>query len=77
MADQSLPVNHQDQSYQCENNILLDDPFEGEIFTFWLQFFGNLTDADKKALWEVKRPQLVSVDYQLGEYGPITVQKGE
>ena len=77
MADQSLPVNHQDQSYQCENDILLDDPFEGEIFTFWLQFFGDLTDADKKALWEVKRAQLVSVDYQLGEYGPITVQKGE
>ena len=76
MKNQSLPVNHQGQLYQCEKGILLDDPFEGEIFTFWLQFFGGLSDADKKALWEVKRPQLVSVDYSMGDFGPITVQKG-
>ena len=76
IKDQSLPVNHPDQSYLCEGDSLLNDPFEGEIFTFWLQFFGGLSDADKKALWEVKRPQLVSVDYQMGKFGPITVQKG-
>lgn len=76
MENQSLPVNHRAQSYQCEKDVLLDDPFEGEIFTFWLQFFGGLSDTDKKALWEVKRPQLVSVDYQMGNFGPITVQKG-
>jgi hypothetical protein len=76
MEDQSLPVNHPDQSYVCEGSGLLDDPFEGEIFTFWLQFFGGLTDADKQSLWEFKRPQLVSVDYKMGKLGPITVQKG-
>ncbi|KAJ5402663.1 uncharacterized protein N7487_008559 [Penicillium crustosum] len=76
IKDQSLPVNHPDQSYLCETKDLLDDPFEGEIFTFWLQFFGGLSKADKKALWEVKKSQLVSVDYEMGEFGPITVQKG-
>lgn len=76
IKDQSLPVNHPDQLYLCETKDLLDDPFEGEIFTFWLQFFGDLSKADKKALWEVKKPQLVSVDYEMGEFGPITVQKG-
>ncbi|KAJ5881865.1 uncharacterized protein N7529_000537 [Penicillium soppii] len=76
IKDQTLAVNHPDQSYLCEGDGLLNDPFEGEIFTFWLQFFGGLSDADKKALWEVKRPQLVSVDYQMGKFGPITVQKG-
>ncbi|KAI2760410.1 CAZyme family GH162 [Penicillium roqueforti] len=76
IKDQSLPVNHPDQSYLCETKDLLDDPFEGEIFTFWLQFFGGLSKADKQALWEIKRPQLVSVDYKMGGFGPITVQKG-
>jgi hypothetical protein len=76
IKDQSLPVNHPDQSYLCETTDLLDDPFEGEIFTFWLQFFGGLSKADKQALWEVKKSQLVSVDYKMGEFGPITVQKG-
>lgn len=76
IKDQSLPVNHPDQSYLCETKDLLDDPFEGEVFTFWLQFFGGLSKADKQALWEVKKSQLVSVDYELGEFGPITVQKG-
>ncbi|KAJ5214340.1 hypothetical protein N7449_001509 [Penicillium cf. viridicatum] len=76
IKDQSLPVNHPDQSYLCETKDLLDDPFEGEIFTFWLQFFGGLSKADKQAPWEVKKSQLVSVDYEMGEFGPITVQKG-
>ncbi|CAI7565174.1 unnamed protein product [Penicillium glandicola] len=76
IEDQSLPVNHVNQSYVCEDGNLLDDPFEGEIFTFWLQFFGGLSEADKEALWEVKRAKLISVDYEMGNFGPITVQKG-
>ncbi|KAJ5963618.1 uncharacterized protein N7479_003494 [Penicillium vulpinum] len=76
MKDQSLPVSHSDQTYVCESKDLLDDPFEGEIFTFWLQFFGGLSKADKETLWEVKKPQSVSVDYEMGGFGPITIQKG-
>jgi hypothetical protein len=77
LKNQSLPVDHPDQSYTCEGSGLLNDPYEGELFTFWLQFFADLSDSDKKALWEIKRPQLVSVDYHIGNVGPITVQKGQ
>lgn len=76
LKNQSLPVDHPDQSYTCEGSGRLNDPYEGELFTFWLQFFADLPDSDKKALWEIKRPQLVSVDYHIGNVGPITVQKG-
>jgi hypothetical protein len=54
----------------------LNDPYEGELFTWWLYFFGGLSQKDKDLLWEVKRPQLVSVEYNMGGVGPITVQKG-
>lgn len=77
IKNQSLPVNHPNQSYVCEGDGRLNDPYEGELFTFWLQFFAGLSGADKKALWEVKRPQLVSVNYHMGNVGPITVQKGK
>lgn len=77
IKNQSLPVNDPNQSYDCEGTGLLNDPYEGELFTFWLNFFGGLSDADKKALWAIKRPQLVSVDYDMGNVGPVTVQKGQ
>lgn len=76
IGNQSLPVDDPNQSYACEGSGRLNDPYEGELFTFWLQFFGGLTDADKKALWDAKRPQLVSDEYDMGNIGPITVQKG-
>ncbi|RAO69576.1 uncharacterized protein BHQ10_005588 [Talaromyces amestolkiae] len=76
IKNQSLPVYHPEQTYVCEGTGYLNDPYEGELFTWWLQFFGGLSDADVEALWEYKRPQLVSVDYHIGNVGPITVQKG-
>lgn len=77
IGNQSLPVNDPAQSYSCEGSGRLNDPYEGELFTFWLQFFGGFTQADKKALWDAKRPQLVSDEYDMGNVGPITVQRGE
>ncbi|EAW07211.1 endo-beta-1,2-glucanase [Aspergillus clavatus NRRL 1] len=76
IKNQSLPVDHPDQGYACEGTGRLNDPYEGELFTFWLQFFGGLSDADVAAIWAAKKPQLVSVDYHMGNIGPITVQKG-
>jgi hypothetical protein len=76
ISDQSLPVNHPSQTYKCEGTGTLDDPYEGELFMWWLYFFGGVSKKDKALLWEVKRPQLVSVDYNMGGVGPITVQKG-
>ncbi|OOQ85565.1 putative GPI anchored protein [Penicillium brasilianum] len=76
IKNQTLPVDHPEQTYTCEGSSYLDDPYEGELFTWWLQFFGGLPEAEIEALWEYKRAKLVSVDYHMGKFGPITVQKG-
>jgi hypothetical protein len=76
--DDTQPVNAPGQTYNCEGSPpgLLNDPYEGELFTWWLYFFGGLSQADRSALWEFKRPQLRNVEYHQGKIGPITVQQG-
>ncbi|KAL2356526.1 putative GPI anchored protein [Cryomyces antarcticus] len=76
IKDQALPVGDAGQSYKCEGSGTLNDPYEGELFMWWLYFFGGLSNADKQALLAVKRPQLVRKEYQMGNIGPITVQEG-
>ncbi|KAK4504725.1 hypothetical protein PRZ48_002687 [Zasmidium cellare] len=74
--NQSLPPNDPGQKYTCEGSMLLNDPYEGELFTWYLYFFApSLSPADKTALWTVKRPMLQSTTYTTPQ-GPITVQKG-
>jgi hypothetical protein len=63
IASQSLSPTDPLQSYTCEGPDLLNDPYEGELFTWWLQLFGSLPKADKTALWLTKRPQLISTEY--------------
>lgn len=79
LVNQSFPVDSKLQNYSCEGKPpgLIDDPYEGELFTWWLYFFGGLGEEDKKLLWEVKAPQLVRREYNMGGVGPITVQEGE
>lgn len=77
--NQTLQPTHPLQNYTCESQgdgAYLDDPYEGELMTWWLYFFGDLSVADKEALWTVKRTKLQSVEYSLNGIGPITVQKG-
>ncbi|RSL90311.1 hypothetical protein CEP51_000748 [Fusarium floridanum] len=76
IGDQTLPVNDPKQTYKCETETYLDDPYEGELFTYFLQFFSKLSKADKKKLWEYKRPKLEKTEYSQGAVGPITVRKG-
>ncbi|KAE9378230.1 putative GPI anchored protein [Stipitochalara longipes BDJ] len=76
IGNQSFYINDPRQTYKCEGSGTLNDPYEGELFTWWLYFFGGLSQNDKNTLWTVKRPQLVSVEYNRGGVGPITVQKG-
>ncbi|KPM42166.1 hypothetical protein AK830_g4372 [Neonectria ditissima] len=76
MADQTLPVYAAKQSYKCQTATYLDDPYEGELLTYFLQFFGDLSKKEKKKLWEYKRPKLESDEYDMGGVGPITVRKG-
>ena len=63
--NQSVLPDSPHQNYSCEGGetSLIDDPYEGELFTWWLYFFGGLPAADKTALWTFKRPQLVAVNY--------------
>ena len=75
LRNQSEPMTA-NQNYSCQTDGRLDDPYEGELFTWWLYFFGGLSDADKGALWVAKRPKLKSVEYNMGGIGPITVEEG-
>lgn len=76
IADQTLPVNDPEQSYECETPTYLDDPYEGELFTYFIHLFSKLSKEEKEKLWEVKRDKLVSVEYEMGGVGPITVEQG-
>lgn len=53
------------QNYTCEggDTSVLNDPYEGELFTWWLYFYGNLNSYNKSALWDFKRPQLKALNY--------------
>ena len=57
------------QNFTCPVNpdvgqpVWLDDPYEGELFTWFLYLYTNMSDTDKDLLWTSKRAKLVSVDY--------------
>ncbi|OZJ01651.1 hypothetical protein BZG36_05205 [Bifiguratus adelaidae] len=75
--NQSLPLHDPANNVTCQTPSYLDDPYEGELFTWFLYFFGGLSAKDKQQLWINKRPQLVKVDYDGGkQFGNITVVKG-
>ncbi|EWY82271.1 hypothetical protein FOYG_14381 [Fusarium oxysporum NRRL 32931] len=76
IGDQTLPVNDKKQSYKCESETYLDDPYEGELLTYFFQFFTDLSMKDKQTLWEYKRAKLEKAEYNKGGVGPITVRKG-
>ena len=76
IADQTLPVDHPDQTYKCEDEGRINDPYEGELVAYFFHLLGDLSDDEKKAIWEVKRPQLVRDEYKMGGVGPITVERG-
>jgi hypothetical protein len=50
-------------TYAPSGGALLEDPYEGELFTVLLDLFSALPPADKGALWEVKRPRLLPAVY--------------
>lgn len=39
IGNQSTPMGAPNQSYGCEGSQTLNDPYEGELFTWWLYFF--------------------------------------
>lgn len=76
IGDQTLPVDHPDQTYKCEDEGRINDPYEGELVPYLFHLLADLPEDEKKALWEVKRPQLVRDEYHMGKVGPITVERG-
>jgi len=61
----------------CGNPCYLDDPYEGELMSFFMDMYGiwNRTD-NRQDIWNFKRKKIVSVDYNSQKFGKITVQKG-
>lgn len=87
--DQTLLPTDYEQKYTCEGLKHLNDPHEGELFTWWLYFFGPLSASCKEQLWLAKRPQLRAVNYtgstvntdfsyhNMSEYKGLPVQDGQ
>lgn len=78
IRNQSAPIDGPNQMYACEGSQTLNDPYEGELFTWWLYLFSpDLSASDREDLWVVKRPQLVSVEWHSNSsIEDVTVQKG-
>eukprot|EP01125_Pyxidicula_operculata_P018068 TRINITY_DN6399_c0_g1_i2.p1 TRINITY_DN6399_c0_g1~~TRINITY_DN6399_c0_g1_i2.p1 ORF type:complete len:425 (+),score=83.98 TRINITY_DN6399_c0_g1_i2:389-1663(+) len=54
----------------------LDDPYEGELFAFFLDLYGEWPNPnEREQVWINKRAKLQSVDLSTPS-GPITVQRG-
>ncbi len=56
---------------------VLDDPYEGELFTVWMTLFGGeyFTTAEIDAMWVAKRGKLSVAVLQTPE-GPISTERG-
>ena len=63
--NQTVSPTSPHQNYTCEPGDpgTLNDPYEGELFTWWLYFYSDLSATDKEQLWLYKRPQLQAVNY--------------
>jgi hypothetical protein len=60
----------------CGDPCYLDDPYEGELFAFFIDLFSDWTSfGDREKVWEYKRAKFLAVDYVTPE-GNITVQRG-
>lgn len=67
--------------YACEGQGFLDDPYEGELFVWFVYFFGNFStlpgipEQIKHQMWVNKRRQLVPIKYHI-DGTPVTIQRG-
>ncbi|KAK5071217.1 hypothetical protein LTR64_007721 [Lithohypha guttulata] len=52
------------QRYACEDPICLNnDPYEGELMSWFLYFSSTLNKSEADLLWDAKRPQLLAANY--------------
>uniref|UniRef100_A0A914VFS2 GPI anchored protein n=1 Tax=Plectus sambesii TaxID=2011161 RepID=A0A914VFS2_9BILA len=65
-------------NYYRDGECVLNDPYEGELFVFFVDFFSDWTNyapGDKDKVWQNKRPQLQPATLH-SSFGPITVERG-
>lgn len=66
----------EESNYYTTANGYLDDPYEGELFTFFMDLFSTWpTPDEREKVWEYKRALLQRSEFQ-SPSGNITVQKG-
>lgn len=51
------------QDYACEAGCLNNDPFQGELLSWFIYFSSTLNQIESDLIWEKKRPQLLAVNY--------------
>lgn len=79
LSNQSLPVEQNTYSADGGSTCMLNDPYEGELFTVLVDLLTDLPQAEKKMMWVQKRPKLQSVNLTVNASGSnvnITVQRG-
>ena len=75
-VDQNTYTNRQTNCDQPTSVCYLDDPYEGELFTFMLYFYSPWNDSqEREKLWSVKSAKLQSAEFTIDQ-GTLTVQKG-
>jgi len=74
----NIYANPTPDNYQNENEAhlgFLNDPYEGELFQFYLVMFGGLPQKDIDLIWSRNIPNIVAIDYKT-PLGNITVERG-
>ena len=68
------PENYRTES-PCGNPCYLDDPYEGELFAFYLSYFGGISQEETELIWQKKSAKLQSVNFET-PLGKLTTQRG-
>jgi hypothetical protein len=74
---QPTPENY----YNAIASYYLDDPYEGELFAFFMDLYSpwelfNYTKAEREKIWEYKRKKLRNVSLKINATASITVEEG-
>lgn len=61
----------------CGDPCYLDDPYEGELFVWFMDLFCTWDDPEERdQMWILKRAKFVKVEYDTTSNGTISVQEG-
>ncbi|KAH3766789.1 GPI anchored protein [Pelomyxa schiedti] len=73
---QPTPSNYYTTPY-CGDPCYLDDPYEGELFVWFMDLFCQWDDpSEKEDMWVLKRKKLQKVEFSTPSDGTISVTRG-